>query len=273
MTGVVIGSRYAAGRRVCLLRSADQPAAVQHPLGPARQLPQHSHRLPATRRAAGLDGRRPGLHPHGHLQRRRGGVLHQVAGGRGRRPVARRRLQRREPRTPWAADGVPGLGRRGGDLPLDHLPGLRRHADPRAAPAGDDPLDRVVPPTARTSSATSDRGNDYGDWLAHRRRHAQGPDRHRVFRLFHAPGGQVLPGDRQRRTRRPSTSSSSRTSRRHSTSVTSPPTAASRATPSAATPWPCSSTCCRTSCGPRPPSIWRTTSRPRAGTFRPASWA
>ena len=72
--------RHAAGRRVRLLRSADQPASVEHPMGAAGQLPQRAHRLPAARRADGLDGRRGGVHPHRHGQRRRGRVLHQVAG-------------------------------------------------------------------------------------------------------------------------------------------------------------------------------------------------
>ena len=59
-------------------------------------------RLPPARRAAGLDRRRPGLHPHGHAQLRRPGVLHQVAGRPDRRPAARRPVP----------DGRPGQGRR-----------------------------------------------------------------------------------------------------------------------------------------------------------------
>ena len=47
-------------------------------------------RLPAARRAAGLDGRRPGLLSHRRLQHGRGRLLHQVAEGRGRRPVRER---------------------------------------------------------------------------------------------------------------------------------------------------------------------------------------
>ena len=83
-----------------------------------------------------------------------------------------------------------------------------------------------------------DRGNDYGDWLS------IGADTPKdligtaYFAYSTHLVARSLPGDRQDRTKRPSTSSSSTTSRRPSTSVTWPPTAASRATPSAATPWP-----------------------------------
>ena len=59
-----------------------------------------------------------------------------------------------------------GLGRRRRHLSLDHLPGLRRHADPGTAPAGDDPLGRVVPPHSTGLIRDKDRGNDYGDWLS-----------------------------------------------------------------------------------------------------------
>ena len=65
VTGIVLGSDTPRPGRIRLFRSAPQPASSEYPLGAAGQLPQHSHRLPAARRAAGLDGRRPGLHPHG----------------------------------------------------------------------------------------------------------------------------------------------------------------------------------------------------------------
>ena len=44
-------------------RPAAQPAAAQHRLGPEGQLPRRAHRLPAARRAPGLDRRRAGLLP------------------------------------------------------------------------------------------------------------------------------------------------------------------------------------------------------------------
>ena len=40
---------HPARRRVRLFRCAHQPASVQHPMGPARQLYQHPHRLSAAR--------------------------------------------------------------------------------------------------------------------------------------------------------------------------------------------------------------------------------
>ena len=46
-------------------RPAGQPAARERGLEHARQLPRRAHRLPAARRAPGLDGRHPGLRPHG----------------------------------------------------------------------------------------------------------------------------------------------------------------------------------------------------------------
>ena len=46
----------------------DQPALEQHSLGPAIELCRRAHRLPAARRAAGMDGRRAGLLAHGQLQ-------------------------------------------------------------------------------------------------------------------------------------------------------------------------------------------------------------
>ena len=53
-------TRRSAGL-VRLLRRAGQPAAAQHRVGPARQLPRRPDRLPAARRAAGLAGGRPGV--------------------------------------------------------------------------------------------------------------------------------------------------------------------------------------------------------------------
>ena len=47
-----------------------QPTALEYRLGTEGQLPVGPDRLPAARRAAGLDGRCPDLRPHGHLQPR-----------------------------------------------------------------------------------------------------------------------------------------------------------------------------------------------------------
>ncbi len=47
--------RAAAHRHLRVLRRAAQPAAPQRRLGPQGQLPRRAHRLPAARRAAGLD--------------------------------------------------------------------------------------------------------------------------------------------------------------------------------------------------------------------------
>ena len=54
---------HGAGRRIRMLGTAAQPAAAQHRLGPEGQLPRRAHRLPAARRAPGLDRRCPGLLP------------------------------------------------------------------------------------------------------------------------------------------------------------------------------------------------------------------
>jgi alpha-L-rhamnosidase len=94
---------------------SDQRAPGEHPLGPARQLPQPADRLPATRRAPRLDGGRAGLRPHGLLQHGRGRLLREVDGRRRGRPVPRRRLPRRGPpaegfRAHRSQVGSPGLG-------------------------------------------------------------------------------------------------------------------------------------------------------------------
>ena len=149
--------RHARGRRLRLLRPDGQHAVPQHLPDAAGQLHRHPDRLPAARRAAGLDGRRPDLRPHRHVQHRRRGVLHEVAGGRRGRPARRRRLLRC-----LAAQGRDGrrhgrLGRRRRDLPLDDLPGLRRHAHPRGALRRDAELDRVLQGHARKGPAAAGR--------------------------------------------------------------------------------------------------------------------
>lgn len=71
-------------RYVRFVRLAHQPVAVEYQVGDARQLRRYSDRLPAARRASGLDGRRAGLLPHGDVQPRRADLLQQVDGRRGR---------------------------------------------------------------------------------------------------------------------------------------------------------------------------------------------
>ena len=56
--------RHGAHRLVRVLRPAGQPAARERGVGHARQLPLPAHRLPAARRAPGLDRRHPGVQPH-----------------------------------------------------------------------------------------------------------------------------------------------------------------------------------------------------------------
>ncbi len=56
------------GRQLRLLGPDGQHALSQHLSDAAGQLHRHPHRLPAARRAAGLDGRRPDLRPHRHVQ-------------------------------------------------------------------------------------------------------------------------------------------------------------------------------------------------------------
>ena len=94
-------------------------------------------RLPAARRAAGLDRGRPGLLAHRELQHGRGRLLHQVAGRRGRGPEregqrAVRGARRAEPAR-QVRRGLRRLGRRRDDHPVEHVPRLRRRAPPRAA--------------------------------------------------------------------------------------------------------------------------------------------
>ena len=59
--GLPLGPR--ADRLVRLLRPAGEPAARERRVEHARQLPRHSHRLSAARRAGRLDRRHPGVRP------------------------------------------------------------------------------------------------------------------------------------------------------------------------------------------------------------------
>ena len=78
---------HAAHRHLRMLERAGQPAAEEHRLGPARQLPRRPHRLPAARRAPRVDRRRAGLHPHRRVQHGRRRLLREVADRRRGRAV------------------------------------------------------------------------------------------------------------------------------------------------------------------------------------------
>ena len=105
--------RHGAHRLVRVLRPADQPAARERRLGHARQLPRRPDRLPAARRAPGLDRRHPGLRADRLLPLRQRRLPALVAGRPGRRAGRRRRV-------PFVVPNVLGdrpagrrLGRRG----------------------------------------------------------------------------------------------------------------------------------------------------------------
>ena len=96
--------RAAPDRHLRVLRRAAQPAAPQRRVGHPRQLPRRPDRLPAARRAAGLDRRHRGLRPVGGLPVRRRGLPARLAGRPGRRAAGRRRHGRlRHPRRAEAA--------------------------------------------------------------------------------------------------------------------------------------------------------------------------
>ena len=85
--GAGAAQRHPLGRRVLLLRPADQPDRVEHRLEPARQLRRGAHRLPAARRAARLARERAGVRADGLPPRRRGRVLRPLAARRAGRPA------------------------------------------------------------------------------------------------------------------------------------------------------------------------------------------
>ena len=65
ITGLALSQRHAGRRLVHVFRPDAQPASQQYLLDATGQLHRHPDRLPPARRAAGLDGRRPGLYRHG----------------------------------------------------------------------------------------------------------------------------------------------------------------------------------------------------------------
>ncbi len=110
--------RPAPDRPLLVLRRPAQPAARQHGLGPARQLPGRAQRLPATRRAARVDRRHRGVRALRGL------------------PLRRRRLPPRlagRPRTRAAGPGRAGAVRRPGRAEVrgtsDRVPAARDRRD------------------------------------------------------------------------------------------------------------------------------------------------
>ena len=72
-----------------LFQRLDQPTDAQRRLDAARQHDGRADRLPATRRASGVDGRHPGVFADVHLQHGYGGLLHEIRSGHPRRPSRR----------------------------------------------------------------------------------------------------------------------------------------------------------------------------------------
>ena len=123
ITGIAVNSNIRLDRLVRVLQPDGQPALSEHRLDTAGELHLGAHRLPATRRAAGLDGRRGDVCPGRRLQCRRGGVSGKMAGRSGRRPGAGGRFSRRGPaRRVRRRHGR--LGRRRYSLPHDALRSL-----------------------------------------------------------------------------------------------------------------------------------------------------
>ena len=82
--------RPRAHRMVRLLRPAREPPPRERRLGHARQLRRHPHRLPAARRARGMDGRHPGLRSDRVVPVRRVGHAERLAARCRRRAAAGR---------------------------------------------------------------------------------------------------------------------------------------------------------------------------------------
>ena len=167
ITARVVHSDTPATGIVRVLAAVAGPAVPQHRLGPAGQLHQRPHRLPAARRAARLARRRPGLRPHRLLQPRRRRVLRQVAGRRGRRPAALRAPSPTSRRgSPSRGAGAPAWGDAGVIVPwtLWKMYGdtavLDRHFG--AMTRWMDFLERANPDYLRAREL----GNSYNDWLA-----------------------------------------------------------------------------------------------------------
>ncbi len=174
-----------------------RPALPQHRLGPAGQLHQRPHRLPAAGRAPRLARRRADLRPHRLLQPRRRRLLRQVARRRGRRPASLGRLARHRAPAELSRGGSAGLGRRGRDRPVDGVEDVRRPGRARAALRRHDGVDGL--PRARQLRLPADQGpRAQLQRLARtgQRRHAPRAARHRVLGLRRRPDGRACRGDR-----------------------------------------------------------------------------
>ena len=158
--------RHGAHRLVRLLATTAEPAARERGLGHARQLPLPADRLPAARRAPGLDRRHPGLRPDRRVPVRLRRLPRLLAGGpraraaRDRRRAVRRAGRARHPAEPAAAWGdaatvVPWvLYERFGDLGL-----LARAVSRACAPGSTRSLELAGP------RRLWEGGFQFGDWL------------------------------------------------------------------------------------------------------------
>ena len=174
VTGIVLHSDMEETGRFACSDDDFEPALLQRRLGPARQLRRCADGLPAARRAARLDGRRPGLRQDRGSQHGRGRVLREVAArprgqpGRERAHSARRACAPRELSggLGWRA----GLGRRGRHLPLDDPPLLRGPAAPGGALRRHGCVPRLPPrqrfPNCIRSDPAIDPWGGFGDWVA-----------------------------------------------------------------------------------------------------------
>ena len=129
------------------------------------------------------------------------------------------------------------LGRRRCDLPLDDVSDLWRSAHLGTPSARDDALGGVVPHAQHRPDPRQGSRPRLRRLALHRRQHAEGCDRHRVFRLFHQPPGEVVRGGRQPSSKRRNTGDSSTTFARPSIAAMWPRMARFMATRSAAMRW------------------------------------
>ena len=121
-------------RHLPVLERRLEHAARQRPTGLAGQRRGPADGLPAARRAPRVDGRRPGLRPHGHVPDRLCRLLRLLAAGPRRRAGRVRRRARLRAGHPVAHPRRPGLGRglvrRRRRRALAPLRALRRRGSP-----------------------------------------------------------------------------------------------------------------------------------------------
>ena len=205
-----------------------------------------------------------------HLQRRRGGLLHQVAGRPGGRPGAGGRFSRRGPaRSPSAAAWRPG------PTPARSAPPriYRVYNDRRLLEKHYAAMVRWVEYCREAQQGLAAAGDRCGDWLSIK---ADTPKDVLATACFahstHLMADAARDAGQDRKTPAATTICSGR-SRRRSTGPTWRPTGGSRATRRPATCWPCGSTCCRQETPGRRPSPGRRHPGRATRTFRPALWA